>query len=203
MILWTFDLIKQGQRKPTVIIVGLQRSRRANRLQDKCSCPENALRFSRSRDRAAQASSGRRNPRGHEFLLIKLFPRDDSLADILSNLKFGKTAIGEQVMGCTAQARRRFRSRSPRAADLRMRSASAVFCIVACSSGERQAQASSRVSLKRVTVSASKYAASGSAMPFDVAALEMMNRADNYQGLRCVDLDETASGNGHAVMSGR
>jgi hypothetical protein len=40
-------------------------------------------------------------------------------------------------------------------------------------------------------------------MPFDVAALEMMNRADNYQGLRCVDLDETASGNGHAVMSGR
>src|SRR5262245_62391039 len=41
-----------------------------------------------------------------------------------------------------------------------MRSASAVFCIVACCSGERQAQASSRVSLKRVTVSGSKYTAS-------------------------------------------
>ena len=44
--------------------------------------------------------------------------------------------------------------------NLRMHSASAVFCIVACSSGERQAQASSRASLKRVTVSGSKCTAS-------------------------------------------
>jgi hypothetical protein len=33
-------------------------------------------------------------------------------------------------------------------------------------------------------------------------ALEMMSSADELMGLRCVELDETAFSNGHAVLSG-
>ena len=51
-----------------------------------------------------------------------------------------------------------------------MRSASAVFCIVACTSGDRQAHASSRVSLIRVTVSGSKYTGS---LPFCSVTAEL------------------------------
>jgi hypothetical protein len=54
-----------------------------------------------------------------------------------------------------AASSKRSRSRSPCAADLKMRSARVVFSVLACCSGPRRAQASSRTSFKTMIVSGS------------------------------------------------
>ena len=61
-----------------------------------------------------------------------------------------------QAAKLNAASRKRLRSRSPLAADLRMRSAIAVFGVRACISGLRLSHASSRTSRKVLTVSGSK-----------------------------------------------
>jgi hypothetical protein len=58
-----------------------------------------------------------------------------------------------------AASRKRSRLRSPSAADFRMRSASVVLSIVACSFGGRRSQASSRAAFRSAIVWASKWAA--------------------------------------------
>src|ERR1035441_7764147 len=60
----------------------------------------------------------------------------------------------------SAASRKRAGSRSPSAADLRMRSANEVLSILACCSGRREDHAPSSVCLKRATVSRSKYTGS-------------------------------------------
>src|SRR5262249_21958237 len=62
-----------------------------------------------------------------------------------------------QAANRSAASSKRLRSRSPLAADLRMRSASTIFGTIDCSSGVSLPHASSRTSFIVATVSGSKY----------------------------------------------